>query len=92
MRELTVRASGTYTVRLERGALSNLGRLLPEKPRAAALIAEEAVDRLYGDRVAGEPRSGRGIRVERKTFPRRRGGKSAGARCLRFWNSWPSAG
>jgi 3-dehydroquinate synthase len=68
MTELTVRASGTYTVRLERGALSNLGRLLPEKPRAAAIIAEEAVDRLYGDRAAAGLEAA-GIRVERVTFP-----------------------
>ena len=68
MTELMVRASGTYRVRLERGALSNLGALLPEKPRAAAIIAEEAVDRLYGDRVAASLEAA-GIRVERKTFP-----------------------
>ena len=68
MTEITVRASGAYSVRIERGALSSLGRLLPEKPRAAAIIAEEAVDRLYGDRVAAGLEA-EGIRVERKTFP-----------------------
>ena len=55
-------------MRLERGALGRLGALLPEKPRAAALIAEETVDRLYGDRVAASLAAS-GVRVERKTFP-----------------------
>jgi len=68
MTELTVRASGTYTVRLERGGLANLGHLLPEAPRAAAIIAEEAVDQLYGDRAAASLEAA-GVRVERKTFP-----------------------
>jgi len=68
MTELTVNASGSYKVRLERGALARLGALLPEKPLAAALVAEEAVDRLYGDRVA-ESLAAAGVRVERWTFP-----------------------
>jgi len=68
MTELTVRASGTYTVRLERGGLANLGHLLQEAPRAAAIIAEEAVDQLYGDRAAASLEAA-GVRVERKTFP-----------------------
>jgi 3-dehydroquinate synthase len=68
MTELTVNASGSYKVRLERGALSRLGALLPEKPRAAALVAEQVVDRLYGDKVA-ESLEIAGIRVERWTFP-----------------------
>jgi len=68
MTELMVRASGTYRVRIERGALSRLGALLPEKPRVAALIAEDAVDRMYGDQVA-ESLKAAGIRVERKAFP-----------------------
>ena len=44
MTELTVRASGTYPVRIERGALSRIGELLPEKPRTAAIIADADPD------------------------------------------------
>ena len=68
MTELTVRASGTYPVRIERGALARLGELLPEKPRTAALIAEGVVDALYGDAVADSLKAS-DIRVERWTFP-----------------------
>ena len=68
MTELTVRASGTYRVRIERGALDTIGAHLGDTPRAAALVSEERVDRLYGDRVAAGLRAA-GIRVERWTFP-----------------------
>jgi 3-dehydroquinate synthase len=68
MTELTVRASGTYQALIERGALARLGGLLPEKPRMVALVAEDAVDALYGDAVADSLISS-GIRVERWTFP-----------------------
>ncbi len=68
MTELTVRASGTYKVLIERGSMQRIGELLPEKPRLAALVAEDAVDALYGDIVADSLASS-GIPVERWMFP-----------------------
>ncbi len=73
MTELTVRASGTYRVRIERGALTTIAEHWLDAPRAMALVAEERVDRLYGDRVAAGLEAA-GIRVERWTFP---GGEAA---------------
>lgn len=68
MTEIRVRASGEYAVRIEAGSMARLGELLPRVPSAAALVAEDAVDALYGDRVA-KSLCAAGVRVERWTFP-----------------------
>ena len=73
MTEIKVRASGEYTVHVESGSMARLGALMPSLPRTAALIAEDAVDALYGDQVAESLRAA-GVRVERWTFP---GGEAA---------------
>ncbi len=68
MTEIRVRTSGEYTVRIEAGSMARLGTLMPSPPKTAALVAERAVDALYGDLVAESLRAA-GVRVERWTFP-----------------------
>jgi len=68
MTEIRVRASREYVVHIEAGSMARLGALMPRLPGTAALVAEEAVDALYGDRVAESLRAA-GVRVERWTFP-----------------------
>lgn len=53
MRTVTVQASKTYDIHIERGLLSKCGRLIAQiHPRcAAAVITDDNVDKLYGARV-----------------------------------------
>ncbi|MDD3410042.1 MAG: 3-dehydroquinate synthase [Eubacteriales bacterium] len=70
MKTVSVHTARPYEVRIERGLLSQTGKQLAalSQSRAAALIADDTVDSLYGDRVEQSLQES-GFRVARRTFP-----------------------
>lgn len=77
MKTITVKASTSYNIYIERGSLKNCGTIIADtvKTRKAAIVTDDNVDRLYGETVENSLKAA-GFEICKFVFPNGEASKS----------------